>query len=622
MAKLDAVYPPISDYALLADCHSAALVSRAGSIDWACLRRFDQPAAFARILDWDTGGHCSIAPTAPVTDVTRSYRGQSLVLDTTLTTSEGTVLLTDAFAMTPGGQHEPRNQLLRVAEVTDGTVELAVQIVPRFDYGELRPWIRWHDKGQVWTAVAGDSAMIITGPGGLAVEDHSLTGTVRLAAGQRLYLSLVATRPELADDVASHSPDEIAKHLEETCAWWDRWAEGMDVADGPYSTAVRRSAVVLKGLTCAPTGAIIAAPTTSLPEGIGGERNWDYRYTWIRDSSLAIAALTLIGHEEVAAGFRQFILRTTAGDPEDLQIMYGVDGRRYLPEIELDREGYRCSQPVRIGNAAARQVQHDMYGHLLEAATFWRDGGQLESHEWAFLATLADRACEVWQEPDRGIWEIRGAPRHFTQSKVMLWVALDRALELVEEYPEPENSDVGRWRDTREALRADIAENGVKDGAFVQRYDADGVDAALLTLPQVGFVEGDDPRFVATVDRIIEELCTGEERLVLRYRTEDGHDGLEGEEGTFLMCSFWLVEALAGMGRIEQAQSSFERLLNISNDVGLYAEQYDPDSGLMLGNFPQAFTHMALITAAATLERCKGDQRSGTIRRQTRTTMG
>ncbi|CAN5759191.1 glycoside hydrolase family 15 protein [soil metagenome] len=616
------MYPPISDYALLADCHSAALVSRAGSVDWACLRRFDQPAAFARILDWDTGGHCSIAPVASVTEVNRSYRRQSLVLDTTMTTGEGTVVMTDAFAMRPGGQHEPRNQLLRKATVTDGRVELEVQIVPRFDYGELRPWIRWHEDGQCWTAVAGDSALVISGPAGLQRSQHSLTATVTLQAGEHLYLSLVATRPELTDDVAAHTPDQIEEHLSQTCAWWDRWADNMEVADGPYSDAVRRSAVVLKGLTCAPTGAIIAAPTTSLPEGIGGERNWDYRYTWIRDSSLAIAALTLVGHEEVAAGFRQFILRTTAGDPEDLQIMYGVDGRRYLPEIELDREGYRCSQPVRIGNAAARQVQHDMYGHLLDAATFWRDGGRLERHEWEFLATLADRACEVWQEPDNGIWEIRGEPRHFTQSKVMLWVALDRALELADDYFEPEDSDVGRWRDTRAALRADIEEHGVRDGAFVQRYDADVVDAALLTLPQVGFVEADDPRFVATVDRIIAELCTGEEGLVLRYRTDDGHDGLKGEEGTFLMCSFWLVEALAGMGRIEQARSSVERLLAISNDVGLYAEQYDPDAKLMLGNFPQAFTHMALITAAATLDRCQGDERSATIRRRTRTTMG
>ncbi len=268
------MYPPISDYALLADCHSAALVSRAGSVDWACLRRFDQPAAFARILDWDTGGHCSIAPVASVTQVNRSYRRQSLVLDTTMTTAAGTVVMTDAFAMRSGGQHEPRNQLLRKATVTDGRVELQVQIVPRFDYGELRPWIRWHEEGQCWTAVAGDSALVISGPGELQRSQHSLMATVTLQAGEDLYLSLVATRPELTDDVAAHTPDQIEEHLSQTCAWWDRWADNMEVADGPYSDAVRRSAVVLKGLTCAPTGAIIAAPTTSLPEGIGGERNW------------------------------------------------------------------------------------------------------------------------------------------------------------------------------------------------------------------------------------------------------------------------------------------------------------------------------------------------------------
>ncbi|MGI9017011.1 MAG: glycoside hydrolase family 15 protein [Euzebya sp.] len=607
-------YPPIGDYALLADCHSSALVSRSGSVDWACLTRFDGSAAFARLLDWAEGGHCSISPTAEVVAVDRCYRGDSLVLDTTIRTEAGTLVITDAFAMRSGGQSDPRNQLIRMATVTDGSVEIQVQIVPRFDYGELRPWIRWNPTRDCWTAVAGHSALVISGPTTLEKVDHSLHATMTLGSGDRLGLSVVATRPENAADTDGESIDAIAEHLEETVAWWGEWAEEMTVEEGAHSGMVRRSAVVLKGLTCAPTGAIIAAPTTSLPEHIGGERNWDYRYSWIRDSSLAIAAMTLVGHEEVATGFRQFILRTTSGDPEDLQIMYGVDGRRSMPELELDREGYRGSRPVRIGNGAAGQVQHDMYGHLLEAATFWRDGADMDDDEWCFLASLADRACAVWDQPDRGIWEIRGEPRHFTQSKVMLWVALDRAIALGKEFDEPAGSDIERWHRTRDLLRKQIHAKGVRNGAFVQRFDADVVDAALLTLPQVGFVAPDDPIFAATVDRIMAELTMGEEGFIRRYLTADRHDGLAGEEGTFLICSFWLVEALAGLGRMDQAEQTFQRLLDVANDVGLFAEQYDPDAGVMLGNFPQAFTHMSVITTAATLERCRAEGPKGSIR--------
>ena len=601
----DLRYPPIADYALLADCHSAALVSTAGSIDWACLRRFDASSVFGRLLDWDRGGHFSIHPVA-ATDVRRQYVGDSLVLETTVETRTGRARVLDAFAMKRGGSAAPYHQLLRVIEGLEGDVAFDVVVEPRFDYGELRPWIARHAEGAAYTAVGGDTALIFTGIDDFAVDeaDAHLEGRVTVATGERRGFGVQSRRPHhLPKRPCSH--DDLLARLDETLRWWERWSAKTE-ATGPYAAHIRRSATVLKGLTCAPTGAIVAAPTTSLPEEVGGERNWDYRYSWVRDSTLSLAAMALAGHEEVARGFRDFLMRSAAGQAEDLQILYGPYGARHLPEVVLDLEGYRGSRPVRIGNGAARQVQHDVYGHILDAATLWREthDGQ-DPAEWRFLRQLVDRACTVWREPDKGIWEVRCEPRHFTASKVMLWVALDRGIRTVEQTG-LDDTDVERWRRVRDEIRADVEAHGVSaDGShFVQSYGSTEVDAALLMLPMVGFVAARDPRMVRTVERIREDLSLGEQGFIRRYRTEalDVSDGLEGHEGAFLICSFWLVDILALQGAVDEATKLFERLLAVGSDLGLYAEEYDPGGAELLGNYPQAFTHLALITSAHQLE--------------------
>jgi len=593
-------YPPIGDYALLADCHSSALVSSAGSVDWACLTRFDAASVFGRILDWDRGGHFELTPVGLVRR-RRRYRGDSLVLETTVETETGTARVIDAFAMRRGGGAAPRNQLLRVVECDEGTVEFDVVIEPRFDYGELRPWLRHHTDTDAWSAVGGDSALVLTAGCDLDLVGHAakLEGRMSVPAGERRCFAVQAQMPHVLDPTPC-SQSEVARRLDETQQWWDRWASTI-TAGSRWQDWVRRSAVVLKGLTCAPTGAMVAAPTTSLPEEVGGERNWDYRYSWIRDSTLALAALCVVGHDEVARGFRDFLMRTAAGTAEDLQIMYGVYGRRHLPEVELRLEGYRGSRPVRIGNGAAGQVQHDMYGHILDAAHLWRrTHEELQPDEWAFLQGLVEAAIDRWTFPDRGIWEVRGEPRHFVTSKVMLWVALDRGIAMAGETDLDVDLDLDRWRKVRDEIREAVETQGVHPtgGHYVQAFGSTEVDAALLMLPEFGYCAATDERMVRTVDAIQRELGVPPDGFLLRYRTETGHDGLRGHEATFLMCSFWLVDVLALQGRVDEATALFERLLDCGNDLGLFAEEYDPGTGQLLGNFPQAFTHMALINSA------------------------
>jgi GH15 family glucan-1,4-alpha-glucosidase len=598
-------YPPIADYAVLSDCHSAALVSRSGSVDWACLRRFDHASAFGRLLDWDRGGSFRLTP-LDVRRTSRRYLGDSLVLETRVEAAGGEATVTEAFSMHEGGAERPYHQLLRVVEGLHGTVEFDVHIEPRFDYGELHPWLRAHPDeaaaaARVWSAVGGDSALVLTASCPLDVDDVNavLTGRLRVEAGQRHAFSAQAQRPHELDATGC-PPEQVLRRLDETRRWWEGWSAG-NTAGGRYEEQVRRSAVVLKGLSCGPTGAMVAAPTTSLPEHVGGERNWDYRYTWIRDSTLVLAALELAGHPREARRFRDFILRATAGSPEDMQIMYGIYGERYIPEIELDLEGYRGSQPVRIGNAAFRQVQHDMYGQVLDAAHLWRHGHEdITEPEWRFLRRLVDRAARVWKEPDQGIWEFRTEPRHFVHSKVWLWVALDRGVRLAEETGHAETVDVAGWRQGRDEIRAAIDAHGVHphDGHFVQSFGSTEVDAALLELPMVGFVPATDERMVRTVEVIERDLTLPPRGFVRRYRAEYCDDGLPGEEGAFLMCTFWLVDVLAMQGRVEDARRLFERLLGVANDLGLFSEQHDADADEMVGNFPQAFTHMALINSA------------------------
>jgi GH15 family glucan-1,4-alpha-glucosidase len=596
-------YPPIADYAFLSDCNSAALVSSRGSIDWACLRRFDANSVFGRILDWERGGYFDVAPVGEA-DVSRRYLGDSLVLETRFTTPEGQVRLCDAFSLHRGDE-EPDNQLLRVLEGVEGTVEVQVCIEPRFDFGELRPMIRDHGDHGTFSVVGGDGALVVTSDRPLDLDEQQvrLTARLRVGAGERIRFSLESQLPHRLD-VRAHPPEEIDRRLAATVRWWEEWSSDT-VAGGPYAEQVRRSAAVLHGLTCGPTGALVAAATTSLPEEIGGERNWDYRYTWIRDSTLVVAALDVAGQPAAARRFRDFLLRSAGGDPRDLRIMYGLDGSRYLPEHELALSGYRSSAPVRIGNEAFFQTQHDMYGQILDVAHLWHTTHEpIDDDEWRYLRAVADRATEVWQEPDEGIWEVRCGHRHFVHSKALLWVAMDRAVRFVEE--EGYEGDADRWRQVGDAIREDVEARGVKDGSFVQAYDTDEVDAALLELPMVGFVSPGDERMLRTVDRILEDLTVPPQGFVKRYRADKVDDGLSGGEGTFLMCSFWLVDVLAMQGRMDEAVERFERLLEVANDVGLYSEQHDAESGELLGNFPQAFTHMALINSAHHLACAQG----------------
>ena len=599
-------YRAIGDYGFLSDCHSTALVSSQGSIDWACLRRFDSGSTFGRLLDADRGGAFSIRPTAPITSSQRRYRPDTMVLETTMRTEGGAVRIVDAFAMREGGSAEPLGQLIRLVEGVDGTVEVTITIEPRFDYGATRPWLRRH-RGRLWSAMGGDDAIAIASDCDLTLrgEDCRLTGSVTVEAGSSIAVTIVSQPAHLFDPAAADVAS-VRERLEATEQWWRNWSANT-TAGGRHAEVIRRSALVLKGLCCAPTGAIIAAPTTSLPEVPGGSSNWDYRYSWVRDSTLTLEALQEVGHPEVAQGFRDFVIRSSAGHGDELQIMYGAYGERRLTEVELDLDGWRGARPVRIGNGAAKQTQLDVYGHLLDAAHGWHtSAGDLDDDEWAFLRTVVDEAMRRRDDPDSGIWELRGEPRHYVHSKVMVWVALDRGIRLVEEHGfdgEGMADDLADWRQGRDELRHEIERDGVDAdrGIFVQSYGSTAVDASLLKLALVGFVDATDDRMVATTDVIIEELSRGPDGLIRRFRRDGESSGDDVSEGVFLLCTCWLVEVLALQGRIEDAQRLFDAVVATGNDLGLFSEEYDVDHDEMLGNFPQAFTHLGLIAADARL---------------------
>ncbi|MBS1849064.1 MAG: glycoside hydrolase family 15 protein [Actinobacteria bacterium] len=589
---------PIEDYALLSDLSSCALVGRNGSIDWLTFPRFDSRAAFAGILgESRRHGHWRIAPAGNVTSVERRYRDSSLVLETVFTTPGGIVAVIDT--MPPGaGRHD----VVRVVECRAGSVEMAMQLVVRFDYGSIVPWVRRVPGGI--EAIGGPDGIRLATAVELRGEDLATVASFEVRAGERVPFSL----SWFSSAEEAPQPIDAITAIEQTEAWWHDWASGFTY-DGEYAAEVLRSAIVLKALTVAETGGIVAAPTTSLPEEIGGIRNWDYRYCWLRDATFSLIALQEAGFADEASAWRAWLLRSVAGDPRQLQIMYGPAGERRLSEIELDwLPGYDDSAPVRIGNAAHGQFQLDVYGEVLDAmyqATvfgepFDRDGWSLQRH-------LVDYVATHWQDPDDGIWEVRGGRRHFTHSKVMAWVAVDRAIETVEHFglemiegvstPHEPPLDVDEWRSLRDAIKADVLAHGVNaQGAFVQSYGSDLFDASLLMVPLVGFVPADDPRVAATVAAIETRLLA--DGFVRRYETT-GDDGLSGTEGTFLMCSFWLADNYALMGRLDDAIALFERLLALRNDVGLLAEEYDPVTGRMLGNFPQAFSHVALINTAS-----------------------
>lgn len=595
-------HPPIADYALIGDCHAAALVSRQCSIDWCCLPRFDSGSAFGRLLDWERGGHCQIAPAAGTGrwECTREYLEHTLVLKTTLRGRGGEAAVLDCLTVDERAREARGSRVLRVIEGQQGTAELDIRIVPRFDYGQVTPWIR-REGPRLHSAIGGNDALIVFCDQELDEDPaHQLIGRVRVAAGDRVRLLLEYSRPERVGAKLEQMPGPAAldRDLKRTVSWWRDWASSISLSTRDEAAA-RRSGIVLKALTYAPTGAIAAAPTTSLPEVIGGLRNFDYRYAWVRDSSFSSRAFAELGAADDADAFRAFIMRSAAGHAEELQIVYGVGGERRLGAQELSElEGYRDSTPVLIGNDAAEQRQLDAYGELVNLNWRWhRRGHAPTDDDWRFLVSLIDHAAERWRKPDHGIWEWPGKPEHFVHSKVMCWSALDRGIRLAEECMR--RAPTRRWKRARDELRRTIERRGYdrKRGVYVQAFDRKAMDGALLLLPRTEYVGWDDERMVRTVAAIREQLDAGG-GLLYRYRRKDG---LPGQEGAFLCCSFWLSECLARSGDRTEARSVFDAAIATANDLGLLSEEVDPSSRELLGNFPQALTHLSHIDAAIAL---------------------
>jgi alpha,alpha-trehalase len=599
---------PIGDYALLSDCRSAALVSRDGSVDWLCFPRFDGPSVFCRLLD-PAGGRFAIQP-AGAFRARRRYVDQTMVLETTFTTEGGTAVLTDAMAVGRNerghdlGARSP-SMLLRRLACTSGEIEAEVSYAPRPEYGLIHPLLVPVAGG---VAARADRLMLST-PVGFDVDGATATALVRLAAGQAAVFAL--GHGQMAGPPPAPWPaEEITARLEDTVEGWRSWSAIHQNYEGPWRELVRHSGRVLQALTFAPTGAIVAAPTTSLPETVGGERNWDYRFTWVRDASLTMEALWVAACPDEANKFFAFLADAAASQLQrggDLQIMFGVGGEYDLSERELPHlAGWRGSRPVRVGNGAWTQRQLDVYGELLGAAQRLVDQiGELDPVTQRFLADAADAAASRWRDKDQGIWEIRGEPRDFLYSKLMCWVALDRAIALAGHLGAGDR--IGDWATARDDIRAAILERGWNEraGAFTQAFGSEDLDASTLMLVISGFLPGDDPRMKATIDAIAQRL-TGKRGLVYRYLARDG---LAGEEGTFLLCTFWLAQAHALADEVEAATATFERAVAVINDVGLLAEEVDPRSGEMIGNFPQAFSHIGLVNAAWAITQAQ--QRTG-----------
>ena len=604
----------IGDYALIGDCHSAALVGRDGSIDWACFPRFDSPAAFAKILDAEHGGAFAVSPQA-VTDVTREYVDGTNVLVTTFRCEGGVLELTDCM---PVERAEPGNPvgivthhaIMRRARCVEGSVDVAVLIDPRFEYASCCPRFRQTADHAV-EIVGGADALYVQSTHPITASKDCVEATWPLRAGEEAWIDAVwrvSYQPKRQHGNALRYRVEGARRLAATEDFWRQWLAGC-AYEGEHLDAVRRSALTLKALTYAPSGAIIAAPTTSLPEAIGGSRNWDYRYTWIRDATMTLTSMFALGFTREADQFKDWLERTGAGRPEDLQIMYGVGGERSLPEHELEHlAGHRDSAPVRIGNGAVKQLQLDAYGQILEAAYLYaKAGGEISESNWAFLAGLADIACERWQHPDQGIWEIRDEPRHFTHSKLNCWIALDRASKIARGAGLP--GDVDEWERQRDAIKEYLLEQAAPDGWFHQAVGNPVPDASTLLVAASGLIASDDPLSTGTIDAVTRSLSR--DGFVHRYLSPDG---LAGDEGAFLLCSFWLVDCLTHAGRLDEAEELLNKLLGLANDVGLLAEEADPATGEPLGNFPQAFSHMALVLSCAYLSAAKaGEIPSGPV---------
>ena len=592
---------PIEDYAMIGDTKSGALVGKNGSIDWLCAPRFDSPAFFAALLGTEANGHWQIAPVGEVRRVERRYREGTAILETDFETDEGVVRLVDCM---PTGSDQV--ELIRVVEGVRGTVTMQMRFTPRFDYGRLIPSIG--RTGQCVFALAGPDAVSLRTPVDMREDKATASATFTVAAGERVPFHL-AWHPS---HLRAPEPMDPFSLLAKTETWWQEWS-GRCRYEGPYRDDVIRSLITLKSLTYSPTGAIVAALTTSLPEEIGGERNWDYRFCWLRDGAFTLAPLIRTGHLDEALAWRDWVLRAIAGDPGQVQLMYGIGGEHRLTELELPwLSGYEGSKPVRIGNAACEQFQLDIFGEVLAVAhRAWTAGlperGDSAESPGIDLPAVIDIVERRWREPDEGIWEIRGKRQHFTSSKVSAWVALDRAIKLAEGTGRA--APLERWRRVRDEIHDDVCANGfdVKRNSFVQYYGAKGLDASLLLIPISGFLPPQDPRVLGTIEAIQKEICSGP--FVWRYSTEEGVDGLAGSEGAFLICSFWLISALALAGKVEEAERNLEQLRALQNDVGLYSEEYDPPSRRVLGNFPQAFSHIGLLHSIFTIMEAKSGGR-------------
>ena len=586
----------IEDYALIGNCRTAALVSKEGAIDWLCLPRFDGAACFARLLGAEENGYWQIAPNVPVDRVTRRYVGDTMLLETEFACNGAVVHLRDCVSIVSA---DGEIDLVRIVKGIKGRVPMRSRLALRFDYGHVAPWVRRRDYGM--HAIAGPDAVQIATPVALRGEDLTTVGDFEVGEGESVPFLLTWRESHRSENPPKDALDLCGK----TTAAWIEWSRRCRY-EGQWADAVRRSLLTLKALTYAPTGGIAAAATTSLPERLGGVRNWDYRYCWIRDATFTLYALLISGYTEEAMAWREWLLRAAAGDPAKLQIMFTLHGGRRLPELKLPwLAGFAASRPVRIGNAASDQYQLDVYGELMDSFHTARKFGIDPSEDaWRMQKVILDYLEGVWNEPDEGIWEIRGPRRHFTHSKVMTWVAIDRAVRDAEHFGL--DGPVARWNALRERIHTDVCRQGynAERNTFVQYYGSKEPDASLLMMPLVGFLKCDDPRMLGTIEAIRRELMV--DGLVHRYLTRPAVDGLPPGEGAFLACTFWLADCLTMLGKIDEASALFERLLDLRNDVGLLAEEYDPVGKRMLGNFPQAFSHVGLVNSAHNLATRRG----------------